>query len=311
MKRIKLGPDELKCLRFIASHRTSRVSDIASALNISKVQLSRIISGLVDKGFISTKKQGLSKNVSLSETKHAALWRSLSLEFGHMPLHKLLSGGSLEVLSAIGSQQLANRKDIAENSLISEATAARVLERLGQLGVVQKEGAYRISPRFQILAEFTAEFRRYVNRKLALEFALDAVIVWERNVEFILESSRTQEFDGFLLTGVSAFARFGVSLMVSRSHFFHSPFAKRLRLEEAIIHSLLIPNFTLLPILLAWRKNETKLDLLYLTGYAEKYDVVASVTEITHYFESEGRQKPDQFPPWYEFLARAKEYGIQ
>ena len=311
MKRIKLGPDELKCLRFIASHRTSRVSDIASTLNISKVQLSRVISGLVDKGFITTKKQGLSKNVSLSETKHAALWRSLSLEFGHMPLHKLLSGGSLEALSAIGSQQLANRKDIAENSLISEATAARVLERLRQLGVVQKKGAYSISPRFQILAEFTAEFRRYVNRKVAFEFASDAVIVWERNVEFILESSRTQESDGFLLTGVSAFARFGVSLIVPKSHFFHSPFAKRPRLEEVIIHSLLIPSFSLLPILLVWRRNEAKMDLGHLMDSAEKYDVAVSVTEITRYFESKGGQRPDRFPPWNEFLLRAKEYGIQ
>jgi hypothetical protein len=177
--------------------------------------------------------------------------------------------------------------------------------------VVQKKGAYRISPRFRILAEFTAEFRRYINRKVALEFAPDAVIVWERNVEFILESSRTQESDGFLLTGVSAFATFGVSLMVSKSHFFHSPFAKRLRLEEVIIHSLLIPNFSLLPILLAWRKNEAKLDFQYLRSSAEKYDVVASVTEITRYFESQGVQRADQFPPWNEFLARAKEYGIQ
>ena len=311
MKRIKLSPDELKCLRFIASRRTSRVSDIASALNISKVQLSRVISGLVDKGFITTKKQGLSKNVSLSETKHAALWRSLSLEFGHMPLHKLLSGGSLEVLSAIGSQQLTNRRGIAESSLISEATAARVLERLGQLGVVQKKGAYRISPRFQILGEFTAEFRRYINRKVALEFAPDAAIVWERNVEFIVESSRSEESDGFLLTGVSAFARFGVSLMASKSHFFHSPFAMRLRLEEVLIHSLLIPNFSLLPTLLTWRKNEAKLDSRYLRDSAEKYDVATSVAEITRYFESHGAERPDRFPPWNEFLARAKEYGIQ
>jgi hypothetical protein len=85
----------------------------------------------------------------------------------------------------------------------------------------------------------------------------------------------------------------------------------RLRLEEVLIHSLLIPNFSLLPILLAWRKNEAKLDFQYLRSSAEKYDVVASVTEITRYFESQGVQRADQFPPWNEFLARAKEYGIQ
>jgi DNA-binding MarR family transcriptional regulator len=311
MQRIGLGRDELRCLRFIAGHGTARASEIASALGTSKVQLSRIVSNLVDKGFISTEKLGLSKNISLSKTKHAALWRKLALEFGHMRLHELLSGGSLEVLSAIDSQQLANRRQIAENSLISEATAARVLESLRQLGIVQKDGAYRISARFQILAEFTAEFRRYMNQKLALEFAPDAVIVWERNQEFIIESSKSEQKDGFLLTGVSAFPRFGVPLLAPKSHFFYSPFARKLRLEDAIIHSLLVPNGSMLPTLLAWRKNEGRLNFRYLRHKAEKYDASASVTEIVNYFESEGSQRPERFPPWNEFFARAKEYRIQ
>jgi len=313
MQRIKLGPDELRCLRFIASHGTARASEIASALDMSKVQLSRVISDLVDKGFLSTEKLGLSKNVSLSETKHATLWRRLALEFGHMPLHKLLSGGSLEVLSAIGSQQLANRRQIAENSLVSEATAARALERLRELAVVQKdkEGAYCISPRFEVLSEFSAEFRRYMNQKLALEFAPDAVIVWERNEEFIMESSRSEETDGFLLTGVSAFARFGVPLMAAKSRFFYSPLARKLRLEDTIVHSLLAANDSLLPTLLVWKKNEPTLDIQYLRRAAGKYSVASSVMEIVGYFASQGAKRPDQIPPWNEFLAKAREYGIQ
>jgi DNA-binding MarR family transcriptional regulator len=311
MRRIGLGRDELRCLRFIAGHGTARASEIASALGTSRVQLSRVISELVDKGFLSTERLGLSKNISLSETKHAALWRRLALEFGHMPLHELLSGGSLEVLSAIGSQQLANRRQIAENSLISEATAARVLESLRQLGIIRRDGAYRICPRFQILAEFTAEFRSYMNQKLALEFAPDAVIIWERNEEFILESSKSEQKDGFLLTGVSAFARFSVPLLAPKSHFFYSPFTRKLRLEDAVIHSLLVPNGSVLPTLLTWKKNEGRLNTQYLRHKAEKYDATASVAEILSYFESRGSQRPESFPPWNEFLARAREYGIQ
>jgi DNA-binding MarR family transcriptional regulator len=311
MQRVQLGRDELRCLRFITDHGTARASEIASALGTSKVQLSRVISDLVEKGFLSTEKLGLSKKISLSQTKHAVLWRKLAFEFGHMPLHELLSGGSLEVLSAIDSQRLTNRKQIAENSLISEATAARALRSLGQLGIIEKEGAYRTSPRFQVLAEFTAEFRRYMNQKLALEFAPDAVIVWERNEEFIMESSKSVQKDGFLLTGVSAFARFGVLMLAPKSHFFYSPFRRKLGLEDAIIHSLLVPNGSVLPALLAWKKNEGKLNLHHLRDKAEKYDAGVSVTEIVDYFESEGSQRPDRFPPWNEFLARAREYGIQ
>jgi hypothetical protein len=265
----------------------------------------------VDKGFLSTDKLGLSKNVSLSETKHAALWRTLALEFGYMPLHKLLSGGSLEVLSAISSRKLTHRRQIAENSLISEATAARVLESLRQLGIIQKEGVYRISPRFQILAEFAAEFRRYMNQKVALEFAPDAVMVWERNEQFIIESSRSNQKGGFLLTGVSAFARFGVPLLAPKSYFFYSPSARKLRLEDAIVHSLLIPDTSLLPTLLAWKRNEARLNMQHLRQAADKYDAIASITQITDYFESQGSRRPERFPPWNEFLAKAREYGIQ
>jgi DNA-binding MarR family transcriptional regulator len=311
MQRIRLGPDELKCLRFIASHESARASEIASALGTSRVQLSRVIPDLVEKGFLSTEKLGLSKNISLSETKHAGLWRKLTIEFGHMPLHELLSGGSLEVLSAIGSRHLTNRRQIAENSLVSESTAAQVLENLRRRGIVQKEGAYRISPRFQILAEFTAEFRRYMNQRIALGFAPDAVIVWERNEEFIVESSKSEQKDGFLLTGISALAEFGVPLLAPKSYFFYSPFTRKLRLEDTIVHSLLIPNGSLLPTLLVWKRNEARLNIQYLRQAAEKYDATASITEIVHYFESQGSQRSERFPPWSEFLARAREYGIQ
>ena len=100
-----------------------------------------------------------------------------------------------------------------------------------------------------------------MNQKLALEFAPDAVIVWERNEEFIMESSKYEQKDGFLLTGVSAFARFGVPLLTSKSYFFCSPFTRKLRLEDTIIHSLLVPNGSMLPTLLAWKKNEGRLNL--------------------------------------------------
>jgi hypothetical protein len=179
------------------------------------------------------------------------------------------------------------------------------------VGIVQKrDGTYFISPRFNALHDFVVEFRHYLNEKIAREFANDAIVLWEWNTDFIIESKRPEERQGFQLTGVSLFPLFGIRLLAPSSYFFYSPFPRKLRIEDAILHSLLIPNKTMLPILLAWKKNERKLNLHYLEEQAEKYGAEPSVTGIAQYFETHGSQRPTGFPPWEEFIVRAKEYGL-
>jgi glucokinase len=82
--------------------------------------VSRVLRALEDTGFVTIKKIGLSRIVAISETKHASLWRKLALEFGHMSLEELLSGTSLQVLSAICSLTLSNRREIAQAASVSE-----------------------------------------------------------------------------------------------------------------------------------------------------------------------------------------------
>lgn len=308
---LKLTVGELKCLDFIANHGIVRVSDISKALKTLPAHTSRTIARLKERGFIRTEKVGLSKLVSLSETKHAALLRKLTIEFSHMPLEELLSGPSLEVLSAICSLRLKNRKEIAENSLMSEPSAAKALEKTRQAGIVQKIGeTYTLPPRFQTLKDFVIEFRHYLNHKTALKFAEDAVIMWECNTGFIIESSRSEEENGFALTGVSMFPKFGIPLISSKSYLFYSPFARKLRLEDIITHALLIHEPSILSILLVWKKNEPEMAIKYLEKQAEKYGAQNSVNEIIDYFASEGRRRAAGFPPWNEFQAKAKEYRL-
>lgn len=311
MQSLKLTASELDCLRFIANHGRVQLSEISEELKVLPPQVSRITARLGEKDFIRTEKVGLSKIVSLSETKHAALFRKLTIELAHMPLDELLSGPSLEVLSAICFLQLKSRKEIAVNALVSEPSVAKALGKMKQVGIVQKIGlTYSVSPRFQMLREFVIEFRHYLNQKIALKFASDAVVLWECNAEFIIESARSQEGDGFQLTHVSMFGSFGIPLMVPKSYFFYSPFVKRLIFEDIIIHSLLVGDRNMLPILLVWKRNERTIDRKYLEKQAERYYVKDNAKEIITYFANEGRERAPGFPPWNEFLLRAKEYGL-
>ena len=283
MPSLTMTASELKCLSFIANHGRVRVSEMREKLKVSSTQMSRILANLYGKGFIRTEKVGLSKLVSSSETKHATLLRKLIIEFSHMRFDKLLSGPSLEVLSAICFLRLKSRKEIAQNSLVSEASVANALDKMKQAGIVQKTGgAHILSSRFQTLKDFVIEFRHYLNQKTALGFAEDAVIAWECNTEFIVESSGSEEEGGFALTGVSVFPRFGIPLMAPKSYLFYSSFARKLRLEDIIVHALLVHEPSMLPILLLWKKHESETNKKYLEEQAEKYGVLNSVNENHH-----------------------------
>jgi hypothetical protein len=169
---------------------------------------------------------------------------------------------------------------------------------------------YSVSPRFQSLADFVIEFRHYLNEKITTEFASDGVILWESNHEIIVESKRNREADGFQLTAVSLFARFEIPLLAGTSYFFYSPRRKKLRLEDAILHALLLPDRSILPILLVWKKNRQEISLPYTERQAERYGASDRVQKTVRYFETRGAERPEGFPPWDEFLVRAREYGL-
>lgn len=310
MERLKFTQGELKCLRAIATMGNARASEIAIRTQIALPNVSRAITSLKNKGCLKTEKNGYSTVVSLSETKHALLWRKLVLEFAHMPLDKILAGVSLEVLATVCYLTLRNRKEIAENALVSQRIVAVVLERFKRFGIIQKTTEYHVSPRFQTLSEFVMEFRHYLNQKIATKFASDASLLWERNHEFIVECKATLEKDGFTLTATSAFGRFGVSLFVPSSYFFYSPLATTLRVEDVIIHALLLPGRSILPILLLWKKNERRMSLQYIQQQSEKYKTTALLKDVLVYFETRGASRAEGFPPWREFLQRAEEYRL-
>ncbi len=306
---MKLTGKELKLLSLLARHGKASVSEVVAELRELPPQMSRVIAGLQEKDFVRTERAGVSKILSLSETKHSALWRKLGLEFEHIPFDELLSGVSLEVLSAICFLNLRNRKEIAKHCLVSEASVARTLERLKQVGIVEKaEPGYRVSTRFQTLKELVIEYRHYLNQRIAKRFADDALVHWECNNEFILETRRREEGDGFHLTASSVFARFGVTLLSTKSYFFYSPFRRKLRLEDAVLHSLQLRNVSPLPVLLVWKNNQTRLDMSYLRNAGEKYGAGQLIDRIVAYFESRGGERPRGLPPWDEFMRRAKEY---
>lgn len=305
---MKLALTELRVLEYMAAHRSVSVAEAASALGLKVPQLSRALASLSTKGLIYSQRHGKSKHIALADTKHATLFRTMSFQLSHMKLALLLSGASLEVLSALCNLRLRSRHEIADRSGISEAWVARVVASLKRVGIVTKTNShYAVLPRFQILADFVTEFRRYLNQKAARSFAEDAVIVWERNNEFIVETPKGQGQRGFYLTGPSAFGRFGIPLiMPSYYYYYYSPESRGIALEDAIIHSLLVPHSerTIMAALLAMKKNEKSLRVQRLVDKAREYGQEDEIGAMIAHLDSKGAKGAKGLPAWSEFESK-------
>ncbi|MDE1866847.1 MAG: hypothetical protein KGI08_03940 [Thaumarchaeota archaeon] len=313
--KMNLTESELKYLQVISTDSSVTVSHLCSKTGSLASMVRRSLISLEDEGFISKNRIGLTKEIRLSASRHASIFRDMVLEHRHIPFHKYLGGSSLETLAAICFLNPKTRKEIAENSSVSEPSVARTILKLRSVGLIQKKNSsYIISPEFAILKDFIIEFRHYLNDRLARTFSRDSVILWERNDEFIIESGTKKEDEtNFHPTGPSTFARFGVQLFMTVSYHHYSYRIKKITLEQAIVDSFLIPlsSRIILPVLLAWKKNETEIDKSLLVRISERYGARKFVDSIYNYFATEGKERLAELPTWQEFKSKAVEYDMK
>jgi len=202
---MKMGftTNELRILREIAKGSGKRIGDIASSLNISHASFSRTLKSLKKKGLIETEKRGVSKHVFFSETKHSTLLKTLLTELAHVKFEDFLTGSSLEILYFLSKSPLS-RKEIVLHTGLSQKTVQTKLKTLREFGIVFSErGFYRLNERFGLLKDFLLEFRRYLNLKVAQEFAKDATILWQEDEEFLIKTSEPKESKNFFFALLS------------------------------------------------------------------------------------------------------------
>jgi len=311
----KLTSTEMRVLRVVGRGDEMTVGGISKATNSPYPALSRVISSLVNKGFLRVSQRGLSRWVSLSDAKHAQLFKSLLSESSHMNFEEALADSSIEVLSHIADAP-RKRSEIEERSGLTAKTIKATLKRLREFGVViaKERFTYILNTRFGLLREFVEEFRRYHNQRLAEDFSADSVIIWQRGKEFLVKTSSSKDRDGFSLTGISAFHQHGVKLFLpDYNHYFHSPYKTRLRVEDILLHAITTDPYgtrTILSVLLLWKVNEAQIDVENLLEEAKKYQIEDAVNALIDYLNSDGRKKPEYFPAWSEYLIKAEEYGL-
>lgn len=311
---MKLTRNEISILKFVAKNENRTIGQIASALRVLRPSLSRTIPLLKEDGLIKITKKGISSYVAFSETKHAFLLKTILLSFEHFNFEKILSGPSIEILSHLAYSQM-DKKQIASCTQLSEKTVQDAVRRFREFGIVIREKkSYRLNERFDTLEEFALEFRNYENQKIARNFAEDSIILWQRGREFLIKTSVSRQSKNFFLTSITAYHKYGIQLILRGSfYYFFSPYKRSLKIEDVILHGLVLdPTDTrlILSAMLAWKKNVKRLNIDCLMQESEKYGLKPMVDAIIDYFDSNGQNAARYFPKWDEFKSKAEEYGL-
>ncbi|KUH34411.1 hypothetical protein APY94_01905 [Thermococcus celericrescens] len=303
-----LSKIEVRILLKLKGEKT--ITELANALSLSIYRTSILVASLERKGLVRTEKRGKYKIVSLSEAKPAELFRKLTSRFGHMPLDEILSGRNLALLAVLKRTPLSAH-ELCIKSNLSRSTLYYVIDKLSDYGLIgKKDGGYFLMERYELFHGFAVEFYELQNSIKARKFSEDSALIWGGVGEFILSTGeyKGRDVGSFHLTGLERFSDFGVDIIgTGRHHYYYSEKAKRLSLEEVIVHALLIdfsPRTILysLVLLLAYkgRINQKK-----LFNLGRKYGV--SVSELLGYLEGK-EVKRYPYPPMDEVREIFKMY---
>jgi len=151
--------------------------------------------------------------------------------------------------------------------------------------ITDRPGVYRISPRFIQFAEFAMEFQRQSNQRSVTSLYPDVVIRWQKNRIVLIESKIPDERGGFRSTSFSAFHRFATTMILTRHWYINLPDNRKPRLEEVIVHTMLLKPFDAREsrlFLELLRKTANEIDMKNLTGLAAEYGMTQNMPEIAH-----------------------------
>lgn len=300
---------EIRILKELAKGERG-LPQIEQALSIKPSLLSYNLKKLLNKGIIKKTEKGSKKYVRFSDSKHASLLRDLLLAYDHIDWQNILSGKAMEILF----QTIADSGKDLRN--FPKATLWRHLKTMKAHGILTQEKAgYKINPRFSKLASFLNEYQQFLINALVSSTSENTVILWQKGMEFLVRTPKhlKTSHEHFFKTATSLFPGFGIPIFSEFDIYFYSKKKKTIRLEDIIIHTLLIePNnvrYTIYALLLL-KKNEKRLDRQHLMNEAEKFGQDRLVKGMLQFLKTRIPSKDLALPTWQEFETRAKEYAV-
>jgi len=300
---------EIKVLKAIANGSHS-LSEIRNATSIKSSLLSYDIQKNLRKGLIKTTKKGSAKYIYFSESKHALLFRTIMSIYDYVDWESILCDLAIDILFQIANESEINFEDF------SRVTFWRYVRNLKAHGILDsKNNSYVINPRFSELKEFLIEYQLYLIDTLIKSISERATILWQKDLEclFIIPKNVDVSQENFYRTATSLFHDLGIPLLSEFDVYFFSKNKDGIRIEDAILHTLLLgPNdvrYTLYGLLLM-RKEWENIDKEYLLKNSQKLGLSLQINAMLQFLRTQGERKGLTLPSWEEFMAKAREYKV-
>ncbi len=296
---------ELKTFEEIAKGK-NELSSIETVLNISPSLLSYNLRKLQTKGLARTAKKNNKKQAFVADFKHATLLRDLVSTYDYVDWDNLLSGKALQILYELSD----NNKNLV---ITPKNTLWRHLRNLKARGIITPTNV--INPQFNLLIDFLCEYQKFFTNKLARGFSENSTILWQKDTEFLIRvpNETKPALHNFFKTAISVFPQYNLPLISEFDYYFYSTNKKTLKLEDALLHTLLIePNNVRYKTyaLLLLKKTYRQIDKTYLLQEASKFGLADEITKLFHFLETHMQPKDRSLPTWEEFVTKAKDYLV-
>lgn len=313
-----LSSSEIELLSNIANMSDSGVPvfEISDALSWSEGHTSRVVSGLEDRDFLRTEREGGKRLVLPNDIPPVEQLGDLAQEYAHVDFPGLISGSALSILYYLDESRTA--RELAELCGVSRNTVYRRLNSLQNVGIVKKDHSkYQLTEAFRSLSKLSRSIAHHEHRQEALDFTNGVSIVWETHDEYLFSCEAPISGDQFLRTGPSEYEQFGIPLFTrERLHYIRPKRLSELTPADLVCHTLLIDDSTRYRSYCLLLIEAQQVDQSTLNDRAGQYDpeaeidLTARVKELIAYLESDGSITNDTLPRWEDFKSAAADYDI-
>jgi predicted transcriptional regulator len=229
---MRLSESEIKALVFVAgSEQALHPGDLSRALNLHPDTLSRLVTGLVDKGLLE--RDGT--DIAMAGTPAAEAFKKLYFAHRASPFPLLFADRRVDLLARIDEGQKSVEM-LEKETGIPRKTIYRYLKdfiRLGAVKRIKQDRAYLYSFNYIVWPEiegFVAAFLEYQALRLVPR---EALLIKSYRDNVLFKSIRPQDATP---TSFSAYEDYGIDLGL-RDNYYTLP-KRELSIQEVFIHSL-------------------------------------------------------------------------
>ena len=256
---------------------------------------------MVWSGLAEKKRAGKSVEVSISESRHAQILGEIYHEFARLPIDKILSHSSLNVLALLNTPRSV--KHIALATGLSRTWIHHSIKSMGKYGiVVKRDENYELNPKHSKIRKFVESYFAYANHNIARALSEGAVILWQRGNEFLFKTKERVKNE-VKETAITKFPSFGIQMISETRYYFYSK--RGIDNSDILMHVILIDP-----------KSQTynayacifyqKVKPENLIEKAEIYDLQEHVELLIKHLKTKER---NFFMSWKEYESLARDYG--